>query len=112
MPLQAEAAMNSEILRLADIDAITNFDKNSAALSNDPRFAQHGGAELAKAAYSRGIYESVSTNKGLPVDMVAYDAKLSDRACIVKLPDIPDSLKRMKPGCKKRPPFGSGFRPS
>ncbi|MDR1888900.1 MAG: hypothetical protein LBQ81_05905, partial [Zoogloeaceae bacterium] len=54
------------------------------------RFQKHSDAELVKTAYWRGVCEKDQIFQGKTPDMSAFDAKLSDRAALQKLPDVAD----------------------
>ena len=70
--------------------AMKQLDSNLAALGKDPRYARHSGDELVKAAYFRGVHEKASEIEGKPVAFEKFDARMSDRATLAKLPDMPD----------------------
>jgi hypothetical protein len=85
----------------AHIDAMKNLDKNISRLSSDSRYQKHSDNELAKAAYWRGASESANAIQGTPLDLSAFDEKMSDRAHLAKLPDVTElqelEISREKP---------------
>ena len=68
--------------------AMKQLDTNAATLTKDPRYTQHTGAELAKAAYFRGFHEKASEFKGIAPDFTKYDATASNRQTLKQLPDV------------------------
>lgn len=72
------------------VHAMARLDVNTAQLASDPRYRQHSGGELLKAAYFRGFHESASGFKGAAPDFEKYDATAANRATLRQLPDVAD----------------------
>ena len=70
-----------------------NVAKNGAVLARDLRFVDYSDGELAKAAYYRGVCEKDQIFRGKSPDFASIDARLADRATLVKLPNVNDLVK-------------------
>ena len=66
---------------------IKHLEENHRALDADPRFAQHTDAELAKAAFYRGVCAWKQADKQM-TDMSAIDASVANLETLRRLPNI------------------------
>lgn len=96
IPGAEEAPPRDELDTKAQIHnhAVTALEGHYSQLRENPSFSDHDRGELVKAAYFRGVYEKSSELKGESPNFAAYDGKMSDRATVGQLPDIPGHESR------------------
>lgn len=82
--------------------ALARVDANVKELGTDPRFQSHQPGELTRAAYYRGFHEKAYEFKSMRPDFKAFDATMSDRQALSKLPEVNDLDERKHPGAQQR----------